>query len=80
MSRVDFGCLKKPYFQFEKGCARVLINHTFCISHFISYVNLQGEDLVPEPRIIIAALKACRRLNDYSLAVRYLEAVQVKIL
>ncbi|KAH9518435.1 Cytochrome c oxidase subunit 5A [Bulinus truncatus] len=40
--------------------------------------DLNGEDLVPEPKIIIAALKACRRLNDYSLAVRYLEAVQWK--
>ncbi|BFZ02443.1 hypothetical protein BsWGS_05482 [Bradybaena similaris] len=40
--------------------------------------DLTAEDLVPEPRIIIAALKACRRLNDYSLAVRYLEAVQWK--
>lgn len=35
-------------------------------------------DLVPEPKIIIAALKACRRLNDYSLAVRYLESVKDK--
>ncbi|XP_005097521.1 cytochrome c oxidase subunit 5A, mitochondrial [Aplysia californica] len=40
--------------------------------------DLTGEDLVPEPKIIIAALKACRRLNDYSLAVRYLESVQWK--
>ncbi|CAL1535322.1 unnamed protein product [Lymnaea stagnalis] len=40
--------------------------------------DLSGEDLVPEPRIIIAALKACRRVNDYALAVRYLESVQWK--
>ncbi|KAK3792860.1 hypothetical protein RRG08_039794 [Elysia crispata] len=40
--------------------------------------DLTGEDLVPEPKIIIAALKACRRLNDFSLAVRYLESVQWK--
>ncbi|KAI8792907.1 cytochrome c oxidase subunit 5A mitochondrial [Biomphalaria glabrata] len=40
--------------------------------------DLTGEDLVPEPKIIIAALKACRRLNDYSLAVRYLESIQWK--
>lgn len=40
--------------------------------------DLQGEDLVPEPKIIIAALKACRRVNDYALAVRYLEAVKDK--
>ncbi|XP_076443506.1 cytochrome c oxidase subunit 5A, mitochondrial-like [Babylonia areolata] len=40
--------------------------------------DLQGEDLVPEPRIIIAAMQACRRVNDYALAVRYLEAIQDK--
>jgi len=40
--------------------------------------DLQGFDLVPEPRIIVAALKACRRVNDHSLAVRYLEAIQFK--
>ncbi|GFO08460.1 cytochrome c oxidase subunit 5a, mitochondrial [Plakobranchus ocellatus] len=40
--------------------------------------DITGEDMVPEPKIIIAALKACRRLNDYSLAVRYLESVQWK--
>ncbi|KAI0208169.1 Cytochrome c oxidase subunit 5A, mitochondrial [Lamellibrachia satsuma] len=40
--------------------------------------DLQGLDLVPEPRIVIAALKACRRVNDYALAVRYMEAVQNK--
>jgi len=40
--------------------------------------DLQGEDLVPEPKIIIAAMKACRRVNDYALAVRYLEAVKDK--
>jgi len=40
--------------------------------------KLHGEDLVPEPRIIIAAMNACRRLNDMALAVRYLEAIQWK--
>lgn len=40
--------------------------------------NMQGEDLIPEPKIIIAALHAIRRLNDYALAVRYLEALQDK--
>jgi len=39
--------------------------------------DLQGYDLVPEPKIIIAAMKACRRVNDYALAVRFLEAVKV---
>lgn len=40
--------------------------------------DLQGYDLVPEPKIVIAALKACRRVNDYALAVRFLEAVKEK--
>lgn len=37
--------------------------------------DMQGKDLIPEPKIMIAVLKACRRVNDHSLAVRYLEAV-----
>ena len=36
------------------------------------------EDLVPEPKIISAALHACRRVNDYALAVRFLETVKFK--
>lgn len=41
-------------------------------------VDLASMDLVPEPKIIVAALKACRRVNDYSLAVRFLESVKDK--
>ncbi|RXG58140.1 cytochrome c oxidase subunit 5A, mitochondrial [Armadillidium vulgare] len=37
---------------------------------------LGGMDLVPEPKIVIAALKACRRLNDIALAIRFIEAVE----
>ena len=40
--------------------------------------ELLGMDLVPEPKIVIAALKACRRLNDYALAIRWLEGVKDK--
>ncbi|XP_023019939.1 cytochrome c oxidase subunit 5A, mitochondrial [Leptinotarsa decemlineata] len=40
--------------------------------------DLTGYDSVPEPRIIIAALHACRRLNDYALSVRFLEMVKDK--
>lgn len=40
--------------------------------------DLQGMDLVPEPKIIIAALKACRRVNDLALTIRMLEAVKFK--
>ncbi|XP_070542896.1 cytochrome c oxidase subunit 5A, mitochondrial-like [Ptychodera flava] len=40
--------------------------------------ELHGHDLVPEPKIIAAALKACRRLNDSAMAIRILEAVKFK--
>lgn len=40
--------------------------------------DLLGMDLVPEPKIIIAGLKACRRINDYALAIRWLEGVKDK--
>uniref|UniRef100_T1HM18 Cytochrome c oxidase subunit 5A, mitochondrial n=2 Tax=Rhodnius prolixus TaxID=13249 RepID=T1HM18_RHOPR len=40
--------------------------------------DLHGMDLVPDPKVIIAALRACRRINDYALAVRFLEAVKFK--
>lgn len=40
--------------------------------------DLAGMDLVPEPKIISAALRACRRVSDFALAVRFLEAVQSK--
>ncbi|XP_015784729.1 cytochrome c oxidase subunit 5A, mitochondrial [Tetranychus urticae] len=40
--------------------------------------ELMGMDLIPEPRIIEAAFRACRRVNDHSLCVRYLEAVKWK--
>ncbi|KAG5681405.1 hypothetical protein PVAND_010843 [Polypedilum vanderplanki] len=38
--------------------------------------DLLGMDLVPEPKIVIAGLKACRRLNDYALAIRWLEGIK----
>ncbi|CAH2273390.1 cytochrome c oxidase subunit 5A, mitochondrial [Pelobates cultripes] len=40
--------------------------------------TLIGYDLVPEPKIIDAALRACRRLNDFASTVRILEAVKDK--
>ena len=40
--------------------------------------DLVGMDLVPEPVIIAAALRACRRVNDYSLTTRILEIMKVK--
>jgi cytochrome c oxidase subunit 5a len=40
--------------------------------------TLAQMDLVPEPAIVAAALRACRRLNDVALATRTLEVVKVK--
>lgn len=40
--------------------------------------DLLGMDLVPEPSIIIAGLKAARRVNDYALAIRWLEGIKDK--
>ncbi|XP_061576924.1 cytochrome c oxidase subunit 5A, mitochondrial [Cololabis saira] len=40
--------------------------------------TLIGYDLVPEPKILDAALRACRRLNDLASALRILEAVKDK--
>ncbi|XP_076283454.1 cytochrome c oxidase subunit 5A [Lasioglossum baleicum] len=39
---------------------------------------LAGMDLIPEPTIICAALKACRKVNDYALAIRFLEVIRDK--
>ena len=40
--------------------------------------DLAGMDLIPEPTIVAAALRACRRINDYSLTTRILEVVKMK--
>lgn len=40
--------------------------------------DLLGMDLVPEPKIIVAGLKACRKINDYALAIRWLEGCKDK--
>jgi cytochrome c oxidase subunit 5a len=40
--------------------------------------DLIGMDLVPEPKIINAALRACRRVNDYALTTRFLEAIKMR--
>lgn len=49
-----------------------------CPLCFASGMNtLIGYDLVPEPKILEAALRACRRLNDLASAIRVLEAVKV---
>ena len=40
--------------------------------------ELYGHDLVPEPKIVDAMLKAARRLNDVAMSIRILEAVKEK--
>ena len=40
--------------------------------------ELYGHDLVPEPRIVNAMLRACRRLDDFAMAVRVLEMIKLK--
>ncbi|PAV90634.1 hypothetical protein WR25_12203 isoform B [Diploscapter pachys] len=61
--------------------------------HFIDYFNrpeidgwevrkalteLHDFDVVPDPKVVEAALRAIRRVNDFSLAVRFLEAIKIK--
>lgn len=40
--------------------------------------DLHDLDAVPEPAIVSAALRACRRVNDYALTTRILEVVKMK--
>ena len=40
--------------------------------------NAFAQDLVPSPEVIESALKAARRVNDFSLAVRIFEGIKVK--
>ncbi|KAL6727817.1 hypothetical protein Aduo_009660 [Ancylostoma duodenale] len=61
--------------------------------HFIDYFNrpeidgwevrkalteLHDYDVIPDPKVVEAALRACRRVNDFSLCVRFLEAIKIK--
>jgi len=40
--------------------------------------DLCAMDMVPEPVIVASALRACRRINDYSLTTRILEIIKIK--
>jgi cytochrome c oxidase subunit 5a len=40
--------------------------------------DLVGQDMVPDPIIVASALRACRRVNDYSLTTRIIEIVKIK--
>ncbi|CAK7269282.1 Cytochrome c oxidase subunit 6 [Sporothrix epigloea] len=41
--------------------------------------NAFAYDLVPSPSVLIAALKAARRVNDYPTAVRVFEGIKAKV-
>ncbi|OCK91114.1 cytochrome c oxidase subunit VI [Cenococcum geophilum 1.58] len=41
--------------------------------------NAFAYDLVPAPSVIVAALKAARRVNDYPSAVRVFEGIKAKV-
>lgn len=40
--------------------------------------DLLGMDMVPEPTVVAAGIRACRTVNDYALTVRWLEGVRNK--
>ncbi|GLV40527.1 Cytochrome c oxidase subunit 5A [Carabus blaptoides fortunei] len=40
--------------------------------------EMAGMDAVPDPKVLIAALCACRRVNDFAMTVRILEMVKFK--
>jgi cytochrome c oxidase subunit 5a len=40
--------------------------------------DLCAMDLVPEPSIVAASLRACRRVGDYALTTRILETIKLK--
>uniref|UniRef100_A0AC35UDS2 Cytochrome c oxidase subunit 5A, mitochondrial n=1 Tax=Rhabditophanes sp. KR3021 TaxID=114890 RepID=A0AC35UDS2_9BILA len=61
--------------------------------HFIDYLNrseidgwevrkalseLHDFDVIPDPKVCEAALRACKRVNDFALCVRFLEAIKIK--
>lgn len=41
--------------------------------------DLHTEDIIPEPDIVRAIYRACRRLNDLALAIRYTETLKVLV-
>lgn len=44
----------------------------------MALTELAGMDAIPDPKVLIAALCACRRVNDYAMTVRILEMVKCK--
>jgi hypothetical protein len=44
----------------------------------LGMTEFSHEDVMPEPKIVIEALRAARKINDYAAAVRFLEAMKYK--
>lgn len=40
--------------------------------------ELHNFDVIPDPKVVEAALRACRRVNDYALTIRFLESLKIK--
>lgn len=40
--------------------------------------ELHNFDVIPDPKVVEAALRACRRVNDYGLTIRFLESIKIK--
>jgi len=40
--------------------------------------DIQGGNEIPDPQVLCAFFRACRRVNDYALAIRVLEATKFK--
>lgn len=59
--------------RYEQYFKRPDIDHWECRKAMNDLLRM---DLIPDPKIIIAALHACRRLNDYALTTRWLEGVK----
>lgn len=56
-----------------EGCFELIQFHLY-----LGMTELHHHDVVADPKIINAALRACRRVNDHALAVRFLEAVKLQ--
>ena len=41
-------------------------------------VQLNSHDVIPDPEIVKAALRACRRINELAVAIRFLEQINIK--
>ncbi|ESP00628.1 hypothetical protein LOTGIDRAFT_157909 [Lottia gigantea] len=42
------------------------------------FSEIAGYDSIPDPKVMVAGLVACRRLNDYALAIRFIENIHHK--